>query len=100
MRHGYAVAHAPLFDWNAMPTGVGSLTTTFAAGEGPRLVTTTVYVTFCPGLALRGPVFMVDKSACAPTFVVLLAVLLPGTRSFVVADTVAVFVTLPAKLGD
>ena len=41
-----------------------------------------------------------ERSACAPTLVVLLALSLVLFGSAVVVDTVAVFVTLPLKLGD
>src|SRR5438105_2927928 len=55
---------------------------------------------FCPALTLAGPVFVMARSACGPTLVVALAVLLFGFGSLVVAETVAVFVTLPLKFAD
>ena len=40
--HGYGPLHAPLFETKVRPAGVGSLTWTFAAGEGPRFETVIV----------------------------------------------------------
>src|SRR5205085_9093796 len=37
MLHGYGVVHAPLFEMNVRPAGVGSVTTTFGASLGPLL---------------------------------------------------------------
>src|SRR2546421_7788264 len=55
---------------------------------------------FCPVFADGGPVFVTKRSACVPTFVVLLALSFVLFASAVVADTVAGFVTLPPKLGE
>jgi hypothetical protein len=63
-------------------------------------VTTIVYVTFCPGDVVAGPLFVMPRSACAPTFVVAVALLSAPFGSVVVEATVAVLVTLPLKLGD
>ena len=40
--HGKAVGHAPVFDTHVNPGGVGSLTTTPTASDGPVLVTVIV----------------------------------------------------------
>src|SRR5205085_6356862 len=98
--HGYAVAQAPLFEMKARPVGVVSLTATLVAGDGPAFVTATVYVMFCPVFADAGPVLLIERSDCAPTFVVALAALFVLFGSFSFADTVVVFVTLPLKFGD
>jgi hypothetical protein len=62
--------------------------------------TVIVYVTLCPRFADDGPDFVMLRFACAPTFVVALALSSFVAVSFVVVETVAVFVTLPLKLGD
>ena len=49
---------------------------------------------------MAGPLFVMARSACAPTFVVAVALLFVLFVSGVVVDTVAVFVTLPLKVGD
>ena len=40
--HGKAVVHAPAFDTNVRPGGVGSATVTATASDGPAFVTTVV----------------------------------------------------------
>ena len=40
--HGKAVAQAPAFDTNVRPGGVGSVTMTATASDGPAFVTTVV----------------------------------------------------------
>ena len=40
--HGEAVVHAPAFDTNVRPVGVGSVTVTATASDGPAFVTTVV----------------------------------------------------------
>ena len=49
------------------PLGIASLTTTFAAGDGPPLVTVKLYVTFVPAMAVGGPVLMIERSATERT---------------------------------
>ncbi len=50
---------------SAKPAGRGSLTVTSAAGDGPRLVTRTWYVTVPPSTTVAGPVLVASTSAVA-----------------------------------
>ena len=76
-----------------------STTDRLAASEGPLLTTTREYATEPPAATVAGPVFVIARSADAPTNVDTDDVLLPATGSAVVADTDAVFVTGPACAG-
>ena len=55
---------------------------------------------FCPGATEGGPVLLMERSDCAPTFVVAEALLSELSGSGVVELTVAVFVTLPENDGE
>src|SRR5262245_45970428 len=79
------------------PAGVVSVTTTLSASEGPRLVTTIVYVILVPGDAVGGPVFVRLKSASAVSAMLADGVLFAGLRSGTPAGvvTVAVFERVP-----
>jgi hypothetical protein len=90
--HGKAVTHAPAFEMNVRPAGVGSVTDTACASDGPLSVTTVVKTTFGPpGTAVAGPVFAIDRSAEGAAIPVVVELLLPGTGSGVADVTVAVF---------
>src|SRR5262245_31065742 len=65
--HGNAVVHAPAFDAKINPAGVGSVTVTAAAAEGPALVTISVYVATLPARITAGPVWLIDRSAVVET---------------------------------
>ena len=47
--HGYGVVHAPVFETNVNPAGVGSVTVTPVASDGPAFVTVTAYVSNVSG---------------------------------------------------
>ena len=49
---------------------------------------------FCPVFADAGPVLLIERSDCAPTFVVALAVLFVLFGSPIDDETLAVFVTV------
>src|SRR5450432_1515309 len=92
---GNAPVHAPAFDRNTRPAGVGSVTVTPSASDGPLFVITDVNTTFGPpGTAVAGPVFTIATSAdgCAVPVVVL--ELFPGVGSVVDDVTAAVFDTI------
>src|SRR5437879_1106375 len=100
--HGYGVVQPPLFERNVVPTGVGSLTTTFCAAFGPPLETTIVNVAIVFSCAFAGPFFVTVRSATSvpESDVVAVEVLLVGFRSAVELLTVAVFeIVVPAKLA-
>src|SRR5215475_10547057 len=79
--HGYAVVQAPLLDMKINPGGVGSVTTTLAAADGPRFFTTTVNTAVVPAVAPAGPVFVIVTSAMGVIVVVSVAVLLVASGS-------------------
>src|SRR5215475_15170325 len=99
--HGYAVVQAPLLDMNTSPGGVGSVTTTLAAADGPKFFTTTVNPAVSPAVAPAGPVFVIVTSAMGVIVVVSVAVLFSGAGSGVSAGevTVAVFVSVPVAVA-
>ena len=83
--------HAPVVLTNVRPGGVTSATVTAAASLGPVFVTTRVYEKLVPGVALGGPVFVMDRSADGgTTAVVTLALLLVLSPSATVVVTLAV----------
>lgn len=94
MAHGNAV-HAPLTDTSDKRAGVGSVTFTLCASDGPLFVTVIVNVTFEPGFADAGPLFVTLTSAFWTNVTVAAALLLPADGSVVVDVTVAVFATGP-----
>lgn len=61
---GKAVVQSPMFETKFNPAGVGSLTTTFAAFDGPSFLTVIVYVALEPGVMLAGPTLLIVKFAC------------------------------------
>ena len=67
-------SHVPTLDeklTRVIPAGRVSLTDTFAAVEGPKFLTHTVYVRFCPNVAVPGSAAIeTDKSAPALTVTV------------------------------
>ena len=85
----------PLFDTNVSPAGVGSLTTTVAASEGPAFVTVTLNAMFWPGETDDGASFVIVTSALCATVAVDVALLFPGTGSDVGELTDAVLLTDP-----
>src|SRR5205085_3150976 len=90
------VLHAPLFETNVRPAGVGSETVTPVASEGPELVMVIVYETVWPAVIVAGPVFVMFRSAMTvDKLVVSDALLFAEFESVVVVLTEAVFVTEP-----
>src|SRR5438128_9206397 len=87
--------HAPDAETNDRREGVGSVSCTAAASEGPLFVTTIVKVTFEPGKAVAGPVLVTLRSAPVVTGSVVVELLFPGFVSVVDDVTVAVFEMLP-----
>jgi hypothetical protein len=61
---GKAVRQSPVLETKLNPVGVGSLTITFAAFDGPSFLTVIVYVALEPGVMLAGPFFVIVKFAC------------------------------------
>ena len=61
--HGTPLVQAPEVELKRMPGGVGSVTTTFVAGLGPRFVTAIVKVACVAALTCAGPVLMIRRSA-------------------------------------
>src|SRR2546428_6914544 len=89
--------HAPVAETKLSRGGVGSVSCTEAASEGPLFVTLIVYVTFVPGLAVAGPVLVTKRSASCtmpvgPTVALSFAELKSGGDD---AATLTVFVTEP-----
>lgn len=87
--------HAPLFETNVNPAGVGSETVTGADADGPLFVTVTAYVMVWPGDAFAGPVFRIERSLAALIATVAVELLLPGVGSVDVLDTEAVLESVP-----
>src|SRR5262245_45776828 len=93
MLQGNGVVQSPVFETKVRPVGVGSVTLTAAAFEGPLLVTTMVKATLVPAVALAGPVFVTPTSADGVT--VVLACRVNDACPPVPGLIVAVFVTVP-----
>jgi len=101
---GNAVIHVPLFETNRRPAGVGSLTETACAGDGPLFMTVMVKVAFCPAIRAVLSAFVIDRSAVVvgaepgdPDAELELFALL---GSGVIEDTLAEFVIVPFADGD
>src|SRR5687768_18093401 len=62
---GKAVVQSPLFETKVRFAGVGSLTMTLSAADGPALFTRMVYEMFCPTPALAGPLLVMPRSPIA-----------------------------------
>src|SRR5262245_53121796 len=94
---GKAVVQSPVFETKVRPGGVGSVTTTFVAVDGPWLVTWIVKVRFVPAVTPAGPLFNTARSACTAIAVVSVALLLAAVGSVVPvgAATVAVLLSVP-----
>ena len=54
--HGKPALHAPLAERTVSPVGVGSLSVTLTASDGPAFLRVIVYVIGAPGVAFAGPV--------------------------------------------
>ena len=90
--------HGADAETNVRPVGVGSLSVTAEASEGPLFVTLIVKVMFDPGVNVGGPVLLIDRLAEALTAEVADALLLAEFGSGVVAeDTEALLVIEPLK---
>src|ERR1051325_2877490 len=99
---GYGVVQPPLLERNVVPTGVGSLTTTFCAAFGPPLETTIVNVATVFSGAFVGPRFVTLRSAVSvpESDVVAVETLFVALASKVELLTVAVLeLVVPAKFG-
>jgi len=70
-----------LSDTNAVPAGRMSLQFTPVAADGPPLLTVIEYANATPGVALAGPIFTIDRSACVLIVVLALDELLLGSES-------------------
>jgi hypothetical protein len=81
-----------VMDWNVVPAGRTSVTTTFVAVEGPALFNVIGNVAFWPAFIDAGPTLVIDRSAEVVTVVVAVAVLLAGVASAVELLTFAVLV--------
>jgi hypothetical protein len=92
---GKEVVQAPLFALKESTDGAGSLTTTFAAGEGPLFVTVIVYVIVPPAEAVDGPLLAIETSALPVMVVDSLSLLFDVGASPVADDAVAVSVIVP-----
>src|SRR5215813_7807836 len=95
--HGKPPLQAPLADTKVSPVGVGSLSVTVAASDGPAFVTVIVYVTDVPAVACTGPLRLTCTSADGVAVTVLVPALFTGFGSVAGAATaaVAVFVSVP-----
>src|SRR5262245_2673399 len=91
---GNAVVQSPVFETKVRPAGVGSVTVTAAAFEGPLFVTTMVKTTFWPAVIRAGPVLVTPTSADGVT-VVLACRVNDGCDPVPSGSRVAVFVTVP-----
>jgi hypothetical protein len=90
---------APDAETKVTPAGSVSRTDSDAASEGPRSLTTRLYVTVPPAGTEAVPVLTSERSAEAVTVVDADELLFPGTGSAVAEVTDAVFVTEPACAG-
>src|SRR5262245_24150952 len=99
---GRRPCHGSLTPGEPSPAGVGSVTTTSVAVDGPRLLATSVYVTVVPDTAVAGPVFSIARSASSVTFVVSVDVLFARFGSTTPAGgyAVAVLMTVVATSGE
>src|SRR5262249_10842820 len=99
---GKPPAHGSLTTGEASPAGVGSVTTTPVAVDGPRLLATSVWVTVVPDTALAGPVFSIARFAWSVTSVMSVALLFARFGSTTPAGgwTVTVFMTPVATSGE
>ena len=70
------VLHGVDAETKVRPVGVGSVSVTAEASEGPLFVTLIVKVMFDPGVNVGGPVFVIDRLAEALTVEVAEALLL------------------------
>src|SRR5262249_50254210 len=95
--HGKDVMQSPLLDTKVRPGGVGSVSSTSFAADGPALLTTMVYDTVCPGSTLAGPLFVTARFAEAGRSDGSVASSFVGSGSTVPsgARTLAGFVTVP-----
>src|SRR5262252_3743548 len=98
--HGKPPLHAPLADTKVSPVGVGSLSVTFAASDGPASVTVIAYVIVDPGVACAGPLFEIWRSATGVTVTALVAMLFSvlGSVTSDGATTEAVLTRTPSVL--
>src|SRR4051812_26315190 len=81
-----AAAHGPASEVTVVrPVGVGSVTTTFWASDGPSLLTVIVYVRLSPRCADAGPDFVTRTSARGAIAALAIAVLFAGLKSGAVA---------------
>jgi hypothetical protein len=97
--HGKAATHAPAFETNVRPAGVGSAAETDCASDGPPFVTTVVKTTFAPpGTAVAGPVLEIDRSADAAAVPDVVDALFAGFGSGVGDETMATFaIAVPVR---
>src|SRR5712671_4055224 len=92
--------HGPLGALTSVrPVGVGSVTTTLWASDGPSLFALSVNVTLPPRCADAGPDFVRRKSACGAIAALAVAVLLPGLLSAGIAGAVIVVVSVIGPAG-
>jgi hypothetical protein len=90
---------APAAEMNVTPAGSVSVTATFDASDGPWFTTTKAYERLPAASTVAGAVLVMARSADPVTPVVTEEVLLVGSGSLVVLDTLAVFVRLAAWSG-
>ena len=84
-------------DWYVVPAGIGSVTTTVRATDGPALATPIVHEAFVPGtIVARSDVLVMLSAALGVSVVLACAWLSVGSGSLVEEATVAVFVIDPA----
>src|SRR5437762_208067 len=95
---GVKVAQPPAGGTKVKPAGVGSLSETPLASDGPLLVTLMLYVIVFPAVVVAGPDLVTDKSAFCTTAPPADAELLAAFESGVDELTVAVLVTDPLAL--
>ena len=93
------VLHGADAETNVRPVGVGSLSDTAEAFEGPLFVTLMVNVMFDPGVKVAGPVLVIERSAEGLAVEVAVALLLLGAGSPVAEEIDAVLLIVPLKLA-
>jgi hypothetical protein len=93
------VQPVPVADTKVTPEGRVSVTVKETASEGPAFATTSWYATLPAAATVAGPLFTMERSACATTAVVALDVLFAGFGSGVVAVTAAVLTADPPWAG-
>ncbi len=97
---GNPAGQSPAVPTNVSPLGSGTVTSTFAASDGPLLVTVAVNVMVVPGVAAAGPVCVTCTSACGVSAAVAVLLLLPaGSFTPTGAVTVAVLVSEPVAVA-